>query len=662
MIRLLRHATHTLTLLALMLGASITAPAQKVGSQEVPVVEPPLSRLYGSDALDFDGLFVSGAVSPDGRWLVYSRGEMDVERMNLWIVPLDGTRDAARLTTGAHYDADPIWFPSGDRILFRSTRFDPRGNFQYLSTIDIDPAAGRPTSVPRQVTLEPVLFTDAYQLSPDGQQIAYVPRPTDPTGASFALKVVPSNGGSARTVWQQPERISNPAWPGDGHLYFLSSLAPPDDDAIRRGVAIRRVPIAGGEPETLSTWPGISRGQLSADADYFLYRTTPGGSEEAAYEVASVDGRRLASFALPKNMTLATCFNTGGIGCLATTEDVAAPLKVIPVNGGPVRQLTETRGYEWPMGWTPDGREIVFQSELDGTKIIMATPLDGGIARQLYRLPREEWVYGPSLLGARYVLYGVEGGADSVVVLNLLDLETGGEREVTRTPWTSYTAYNESRSGDRFLYADRREGRFEFRSVAPDGESDLLRAFPDSVFPPIVGVRGERIAYWVASEGESTLYLANAGEEEEAKRVLTFPGIVGQRGSNPPTWSPDGRYLAVGYWRAETNTLDVLVVELDASGELVGNPRVLDDLPDSWWNLTWLPTSDAFLVVNGHVWLIPLDLEAASVKLTDEESWPTWTYALSPDGQYVAVAPEVRRGGSIWLLDLGEALGGMTGR
>ena len=179
----------------------ILASTKELKPQDIPEIVPPLSRLYGSDDLDFSGLFVSGAASPDGRWLVYSRGEMEEERMNLWIVPLDGSRGAERFTTGAHWDANPIWFPSGDKILFRSSRFDPGGNFQYLSTIDIDPAAGRPTSVPRQVTLEPVLFTDAYQLSPDGQQIAYVPRPTDPTGASFALKVVPSNGGSARTVW-----------------------------------------------------------------------------------------------------------------------------------------------------------------------------------------------------------------------------------------------------------------------------------------------------------------------------------------------------------------------------------------------------------------------------------------------------------------------------
>ena len=250
----------------------------------------------------------------------------------------------------------------------------------------------------------------------------------------------------------------------------------------------------------------------------------------------------------------------------------------------------------------------------------------------------------------------METGQDGEVALRLLDIQTGSEKEITRTPWTQYTLYNSSRDGERFLYADRLEGRFEFRALLPNGESQLLRAFPDSTFPPLLGVQGDRIAYWVKSGRQSTLHLARDGEGE-AKPVLTFPGDIGSRGSNQPVWSPDGRYLATGFRRPETNQLDAMVVEVDSSDDVVGDPMVLEDLPESWWDLSWLPSSDAFLVVSGDVWLVSLDPSAPLVKLTDEQSWPTWTYALSPDGRYVAVAPEVRRGGSIWRLDLGKVIG-----
>jgi Tol biopolymer transport system component len=655
---------HPLTPIAVLFAAFGTVPPMHLAAQDIPVIEPPLSRLYGADDLDFGGIFVSGAVSPDGRWLVYSRIEADSAagfstdeiRMNLWIVPLDGSEPAQRLTSGMYGDADPLWFPSGRQIAFRTTRFDPEGNFQYLATLDVDASTGRAASVVRQLSLEPVPFTLAYRISPDGRQVAYVARPMEHDDAIFPLKVLPARGGLARTVWQQPEFLKDPAWPGDGYLYFLSYLAPPDDDAARPGTAIRRVPVGGGEPETLSVWPDVIRGQLSPDARYFLYRTTPMSSETAAYEIGSVHGQRLAAFTVPNNMKLEHCFLGGSMECLATAEDLAAPLKVIPIRGGPVRQITETRGYDWPAGWTPDGREVLYQAELDGTKVLMAEPLGGGIARQVFRLPGdEEWIYGPSLIADRYALYGKATDADGGVVLNLLDLKTGEEQEITRTPWTSYTLYHASRDGQRFLYADQRDGRFEYRSVAPGEEPVLLRSFPDSVFPPIVGVRGDRIAYWVKGNGESTLYLARAGDTR-AKAVLTFPGDVGQRGSNPPTWSPDGRRLAIGYWRPETNELDALVVEVDESDGLVGEPRVIDDIPGSWWNLSWLPDGSGFLIVTGDVWLVPLEPGEPPVNLTAADPGPAWTYALSPDGRYVAVSPEVRRGGSIWKLDLGEVV------
>jgi len=270
--------------------------------------------------------------------------------------------------------------------------------------------------------------------------------------------------------------------------------------------------------------------------------------------------------------------------------------------------------------------------------------------------PDEEWVYGPVLsLDNRYILYGVREETDGIPILKILNLSTGDSRELTRAPWENYTRYNASRDGENFLYAERKDGRFEFRSVHPDGEPVLLRSFPDSLFPPIMGVHGNRLAYWVASGGESTLYLATAGQSE-ALKILTFAGDVGQRGRNEPVWSPDGRYLATGARPlSDSSGQPAIIVEFTPTGDVVGEPRVLRGLPESWWNLTWLPNGESFLVVDGDVWLVSLEPGVAPVNLTDEESL-TWSFSLSPDGQYIAVSPEVRRGGAFWRLDFSDAL------
>jgi Tol biopolymer transport system component len=172
-------------------------------------------------------------------------------------------------------------------------------------------------------------------------------------------------------------------------------------------------------------------------------------------------------------------------------------------------------------------------------------------------------------------------------------------------------------------------------------------------------VDGDRLAFWVASGGNSTLYLATAGQSE-VREIVTFAGDVGQRGRNEPVWSPDGRYLVTGARPLSENSgQPAIVVEFTPEGDAIGEPRVVQGLPESWWDLEWLPDSESFLIVDGDVWLVSLDPEVAPANLTEEEPL-TWSYSLSPDGQFIAISPEVRRGGAFWQLDFSKALAADT--
>ena len=657
-----------LPLVAGALWASRPLHGQTGIAQEVPIVEPSLHRLYGSDDLDFHGLFMSGAISPDGRWLVFSRADVadpssetaeatggSTDRMNLWIVPLFEPGEATKLTTGAYMDAGPLWFPTGDRLLFRSTRSDPEGHFQFLMTLDIDPSNGRARGLPRQLTLEPVGFTLSYQISPDGHQVVYLPRPTEGDRETHILKVLPARGGQASTLWSQEEYILRPVWARDGFIYFNSSLW----DGVNRGLAVRRIPAGGGEAETLSRWPGALSGAISSDGVGFLHRRPdqPGGPP---FGVGSVRGDIWARFSLPFELDLGTCALGETNKCLAVTENSSAPLKVIPINGGPTRQITESGGQTHPLGWTADGKQLVFLlSRLDHTQVLMSTSIDGGVMEELFRHPGEDWAYGPSVLNGRFLFYGVDDSSQNTVVLSIRDLRTGSEREITRTAWIEFTRHLPSIADDRFVYAERDGRRFEYRAVDPEGEDVLLAVFSDMDSPPLLGLGHNRMAYWTHTGDRSTLHVADFGEVE-ADSVLTFPGLVGVRGSSGvPRWSPDGRYLATALARPETNTWDLLLVEFDGSGEVIGEPRVMD-LPGIWYDLRWMPDSQSFLVLGGEsgdqVWLVSLRPGQPPVNLTLEEPGSVWSYRVSPDGRYVAVSPEVGSGGSIWSVDLDEIL------
>jgi dipeptidyl aminopeptidase/acylaminoacyl peptidase len=66
-------------------------------------------------------------VSPDGKWIVFTRRETDLEankgRTDLWLVGADGT-GLRRLTSHPAGDFNPRWAPDGKSIWFISTRSD----------------------------------------------------------------------------------------------------------------------------------------------------------------------------------------------------------------------------------------------------------------------------------------------------------------------------------------------------------------------------------------------------------------------------------------------------------------------------------------------------------------------------------------------------------
>lgn len=105
-------------------------------------------------------------VSPDGRWVVYVVGTVDLaankSSTNLWLAASDGSSPPRQLTTTDKKDSHPRWSPDGRRILFESTR---SGDGQ-LWVIDL--AGGEA----RQLT---TISTEAGSAiwSRDGRQIAF---------------------------------------------------------------------------------------------------------------------------------------------------------------------------------------------------------------------------------------------------------------------------------------------------------------------------------------------------------------------------------------------------------------------------------------------------------------------------------------------------------
>jgi hypothetical protein len=446
-------------------------------------------------------------------------------------------------------------------------------------------------------------------------------------------------------------------WAPDGYIYVVTPEVGSTLKTVVR-VTVADVPVV----DTVSMWGGTLR--ITGDARH-VYRQASAASGGGVVEFATIDGRRLARFRLPRRMRVASRgFGTTPGTFLAVTQDVVAPLQVLPVAGGPPRQLDEPRAYDLPLTWTPDSKRVLFQTELNDGSVLLFASLSGREMEQL-QLPEPpllnvRMVFGfyPVLSGnGRYLLYGSAEAGPTAPMLKVFSLENGRARVLSRSPWTpmSYPGFHGAggtlyRDGENFVYCEKTQAGYEFRTSPPEGPSRLIWRFPAARRPPPVGIHRDRIAFVEESEGESTLLIARAGDREP-RRALTVDSALGQ-----PVWSHDGRLIAVG------SQQNVLVVEVTPAGEVLGDPRVLDLEPGPavWWSLQWLPDASGFLVLgygagapmDSDVWLVPLDPGARPVALTLDDPNPVWSFLLSPDGRHIAYASEILRGSSVWRVEL----------
>ena len=641
----------------LLIPSPIAMQAQ--AEQEVPTIEPTYTRLYGSDSLNFRPE-LGAALSPDGRWIVFPNLE-SAERVNLWLANVE-SGEALRITDGRYFDGAPIWFPGGDRIAFRSTRFaGPEQEAAFIIALVIDTVSGRPLGPPRQITLEQV-DNWGFDISPDGRWIVYSTPASDRSlpvwgreAGGMALQMVPTTGGTARTLAVR-DRFVDPTWAPNGDTVYFWAPVGERDSAL---TTIFGVPVDGGETRTVMSWPNGNPPVIAPRARHFGRRGDGGLGE-----IRTIDGELAARFEWPERMS-PVGFASSRLDGLASMQNTVAPLRVLPVAGGPPRQLTESRAIEVPLGWAAGGEEVFFRTSLNGQQVYMLAPIDGGAMRQV-PLPSRVYDYPEVLEDGVHIAYVEEDEQTARSVLTIMNLETGESREISRSIVKGTESLAWLKDARDILFVERKGDQLELKSVTPEGSPRLLwRVSVGQVPEGGLAVRGDRVAFTYQAGDSTILYMGERGDTA-ARQVLVREGRISLSGMWHPVWSPSGRLLVLPYMPPGAVHTDVSVVEFDASGSIVSEPRVFSPEPGPrWWFSTqWLPDESGFLVLgmgadglmDTDVWLISLDPHVAPVALTADDPQSVWNFRLSPDGKYVAYSSEMPLGGSIWKVDLGDVL------
>jgi Tol biopolymer transport system component len=596
---------------------------------------------FAAEIAKSDSLTLGSATeSPDGRWILFASASR-IGPTHLWIMPAGGGTPR-RLTDGNFDDRAPVWFPSGHRIAFASTRV------HGVMTADIDPVAGRLTSPPRRVSLENAEFLD---VSPDGDRIVYVDEHN-------RLRLLPAVGGSAVTLLDHRGVLMVPRFSRDGRDVYVSS-----QDPDRKAATLLRVPAGGGSATTALTAPFDNRtwSIVASPVHDRVMITTP-----TKVSILTLAGDTVAT--LPPmpgfpGRNFAT-FSRDGRRYYKATDVSNVIVRVLPTAGG--KPLDVTNGPDdSPLTWSADSKRLyslisdtsitkskrgLYVSALDGTErrfLPMAgidTALTGPWGPNYVSADARYWWFTPSKWRPPF----------SIVAY---DTKAGQAQLVTRTAMGIASGPGGFNVGPELFYVEQRAGggAYELRSVGGTQPSRPIHTFSRLGTPWRVAVNKDRLAFGVSGGDSTVLYAARLMSAEQ--RLTAVAGGVSNL-----SWSPDGRTLAAIAITKSGSAANyaVLFVHVLEDGKMSGTPRFVPT--DAVWDLSWQPDSRAVLMLeqqrgtdHTRVLRVPMHEGQQPASITPNERRTFWDQYPSPDGRYVAIPVEQFGSSTLWSIDVDAA-------
>ena len=552
------------------------------------------------------GLDYNAAISPDGRWVVFTSERTGSP--DLYVLDLHGDAAPRPLVEGPAMEDAAAISPDGRRLLFVSTRDGNADVFEMPFRPEDPAAAGEARNLTRHAAGD---YNPAF--SPDGARILFsssrdtaVATSTGaspgPTYLASELYVMEADGTGVRRLTRHESWDGAPAWTPDGQGVFfysqrdgesriyrtgvdsavdhepdgpaghgLDGAADPEPDGAAGpgsdGATVGRMAAAGPDaisaPDEAALSPTFSPdGRLAytanRDGRWTLVSTRPDGTDPRvesdaardywapAYDPAS--GRLLAHG--PGPVADASVFESDAPG-----EFLVHP--PLPVDM-PDRQvsLVGIRGYLPAVD--PTSGEIatseafarLVASRPDGSGKRVIHDLAGGADR--YRGPASAW--GPSWSKDGRWLAFIVGPpfASDAVDVDIWKIRSDGTGLVSLTPDSDANDAlpDFSPDGRRIVFRSRRGGNADIYLMNADG-GDVRRLTHHEATDtmPAFSSAGDRVAFTSLRDGNFELYTVAIDADGRAgppERLTTSPGH-----DMHPRFSPDDEWVLFTSQRAE---------------------------------------------------------------------------------------------------------------
>jgi Tol biopolymer transport system component len=446
-------------------------------------------------------------------------------------------------------DAIDYWFMGSPSPDGRYVTFVDRQNFENLGIRDLNKKENRLLTNIDSWAVERGSWSI---FSPDGNQIAYNWQNKEKAGE---LRTIGVEGGTPRTLCKDMGFPAPMSWSKDGSRILVSLRQ-------KKSVDIAFVSVKDGSVKKLRSFPSenfsIQKGMsLSADGQFIAFSMKqPAESSDLDIYILSADGNYLA-----------------------------------PLISHPADDVV--------LGWTPDGKSILFKSDRSGSTDLWAVQVVAGKPEGDPVLVRPALgniiPFGLTPDGSLY--YGLYSGWSDIFVAEL-DPETG---KVLSPPVKAVEMYEGSNS-------------------APDWTSD-------GQFLVCRSSRGNN-----SVQGESSLLIRNS--QTESIREL-IPETTSSLNFHYIRWSPDGRSI-LGIGDDEKGNYGALW-DIDAQ---TGESEIIarSDEKGFIFQPEWAPDGESlfFLRRNGGQRIIHHDRETGEEKILFDSPAHTLHLTLSPAGRLLA--------------------------
>ena len=213
----------------------------------------------------------------------------------------------------------------------------------------------------------------------------------------------------------------------------------------------------------------------------------------------------------------------------------------VAADGAGERRITKGNKDEYHASLAPDGKRLLFVSEVNGSRDVWIADADGQNPVPLTDDPgtEDQPAWAPDSRRIAYAAFPKEGGSFDLWLVNV---DGSGRRRLTTTPANEvFPAWHPN--GEDLAYVTDASGNFDlYRMSVRDGATSPLVVSPDHEARPAWSPDGRKLAFarWPAQgrSTDSTLWVANADGTAPIELETAPPPAT------HPAWSPDGRTLA----------------------------------------------------------------------------------------------------------------------